>query len=67
MIDEHATDAKALVESVDDPERFGVVVRRWSQPLLRYFYRRTFDDFPFVEPDDVQPILKYAAALSGSA
>lgn len=43
VINEHATDAEALVESVDDPERFGVVVRRWSQPLLRYFYRRTFD------------------------
>lgn len=36
-------DADALVASVEDPEGFGVVVRRWSEPLLRFFYRRTFD------------------------
>ena len=43
VTDHQAADAEVLAASVQDPERFGVLVRRWSGPLLRYFHRRTFD------------------------
>ena len=36
-------DAEVLRASVEDPAAFRHVVERWGEPVLGFFYRRTFD------------------------
>jgi RNA polymerase sigma factor (sigma-70 family) len=37
------TDAELIVASRTDPGAFRALYDRWAEPLLAYFYRRTFD------------------------
>ncbi|MEN8237630.1 MAG: sigma-70 family RNA polymerase sigma factor [Actinomycetota bacterium] len=42
-MNDRRSDVELLIASRTDPSAFGVLYGRWSEPILSYFYRRTWD------------------------